>query len=436
MGGACRSSAQPQEPVPDARGCSDWPKRPGKTFVSLDGASKFEVEPFFVARQGDLAIAWEACGCDDLTRIGYVRRGLAAGFDKPRYLASPNGQMASNVTIAQDGAGSLYATWASWTPGPDPAQPHVQVSDIHIQFARWPAGAVGFESPVELSEPIVDSLYDKPWMIITSDDVIVISYSDLRRGGILTVSSVDGGASFRRAVVDPSMSNLSAPCPDGRPGGAFVTYFANRTIRVAHTADGGITWSAPVAAAVADSSGDVASQDPTCIASGDEVWIAYGRTHIQANMPVEPLVGVHVAHLTLGTDVPDRDVVALDGNAQVSFDGGTGAGFLLFPQFARNVDGILGLAVYRALSEGIGTADLVVVVSTDGGRSFESPIALATGLTPSLQRHVPDWLGDYFGWGLTVAGLGVAFIDNASGFSHIAFDESVLSSPDQDSAGR
>jgi len=436
MGGTCNSSVQPQEPVPDARGCSDWPKRPGERFISLHGASKFEVEPFFVARQGDLAIAWEACGCDDLTRIGYTRRGQAAEFDESRYLASPNGQMASNVSLAQDGAGSLYAAWASWTPGPDPAQPHVLVSDIHIQFARWPAGAVGFEGPVELSEPIPDSLYDKPWMIVTSDDVIIVSYSDLRRGGILAVSSKDRGASFQRAIVDSTTANLSALCSDGRPGGAFVTYIANRTLRMAHTTDSGATWSAPVAAAVADPSGDVAYQDPTCIANGDEVWISYGRTHMGGGGPVEPLVGVHVAHMTLGAEVSDRDVVALDGNAQASFDGGTGAGFLLFPQLARNADGTLGLAVYRASGEGTGMADVVVVVSPDGGRSFESPIILATGLTPSLQRHVPDWLGDYFGWGSTAAGLGAAFIDNASGFSHIVFNESVLSSPVQGRAGR
>ena len=79
--------------------------------------------------------------------------------------------MASNVTLARDGAGALFAAWASWTPGPDPAQPHVQASDIHIQFTRWPAGASGFEASVELSDPIADSLYDKPWMIVTADDV-------------------------------------------------------------------------------------------------------------------------------------------------------------------------------------------------------------------------------------------------------------------------
>jgi hypothetical protein len=42
-----------------------------------------------------------------------------------------------------------------------------------------------------------------------------------------------------------------------------------------------------------------------------------------------------------------------------------------------------------------------------------------------LQRHVPDWLGDYFGWGPTAAGLGAAFVDNASGYSHVVFDEAV-----------
>ncbi len=435
---AC-GSAQSREPAPDARGCSDWPSRPGETFVSLDGASKFEVEPFFVARPGDVAIAWEAYGCDGLTRVGYTRRGQAAGFDKPHYLESPNGQMASNVTLARDGEGSLFAAWASWTPGPDPAQPQVQVSNIRIQFARWPAAASGFQEPVELSEPITDSLYDKPWMIVTADDVIVVSYSDLRRGGILVVSSVDGGASFQRAVVDQAMANLSASCPDGRPGGAFVTYVANRSIRLAHTADGGVTWSAPVAAALSDPSGDVAFQDPTCVANGDEVWIAYGRTHDSYAVPVARLSTVHVAHMTLGAPMPDSDVTALDGSgamrsildagdpaADGGIAGGIAPGFLLFPQLARWTDGSLGLAAYRAASEDADSADAVYVVSSDSGHSYGNAIALATGLTPTLQRHVPNWLGDYFGWGsTTAAGLGAALVDNASGFSHIVFDETV-----------
>jgi hypothetical protein len=74
-------------------------------------------------------------------------------------------------------------------------------------------------------------------------------------------------------------------------------------------------------------------------------------------------------------------------------DGGTTQGFLLFPQFARRADGALGLAAYRAAGEGAGLADLVYLV--------------------------------YFGWGPSAAGLGAAFVDNASGFSHIVFDETV-----------
>jgi hypothetical protein len=43
---------------------------------------------------------------------------------------------ASNVTLAVDSRGSLFATWASWghTPAGDP-------TNIRIQFSRWPAGA-------------------------------------------------------------------------------------------------------------------------------------------------------------------------------------------------------------------------------------------------------------------------------------------------------
>jgi hypothetical protein len=213
-------------------------------------------------------------------------------------------------------------------------------------------------------------------------------------------------------------------CPDGRPGGAFITYFANGTIRLAHTVDGGVSWSAPVHAAVSDATGNVAIQDPTCIASGDEVWIAYGRTFDSYDVPVARLLRVQVAHTLLGTAIIDRDVVALEGAPAIPDGGGPPApGFLLFPQLTRRADGTLAVAAYHAAMEGTGTSALVFVVSSDGGQTFGSEVTLAAGLTPSLQRHVPDWLGDYFGWAPASAGLGAAFVDNASGFSHIAFAE-------------
>jgi hypothetical protein len=274
-------------------------------------------------------------------------------------------------------------------------------------------------------------------MIVTPDDTIIVSYSDLRRDGIVVASSADGGASFQRTIVDPTKANLAALCPDGRPGGAFVTYVGSHAVHLAHTADGGITWSAPVAVALSDPSGEVAWQDPTCVASGDEAWIAYGRTHDGYDVPVERLLAVQVAHMTLGAAVKGGEVTALDGagapqavsdGSRPEIDGGTTPGFLLFPQLARRADDSLGLAVYRATGEGTGAAELVYVVSADGGRAFGNAIAVATGLTPSLRRHVPDWLGDYFGWAPAAAGLGAAFVDNASGFSHIVFDETVPAS--------
>ena len=420
---SCERSSQGNSAPLDAGGCSDWPVRPGETFVSLDGASRFEVEPHFVTRQGEVAIAWEASGCDDRTRIGYTRTGNT-GLRKPTYLESPNRQQASNVTLAFDGAMSLFASWASWTPGPDPAHPATQPSDIRIQFARWPAGADGFQAPVELSEPIADQLYDKPWLIVTADDVIVVTYSDLRQGGIWAASSADAGASFRRVRIDSAMANLAASCPDGRPGGAFVTYFGSGIIRLAHTADGGATWSAPQTVATIDLSGDVAYHDPTCVAAGDDVWVAYGRTHDDFSVPLERLLSVHVVHTTLGTTAPAATATALVA-ADNTVDGGPATAFLLTPQLARKPDGSLAVAAYRAADQIEGSAELVVAASSDGGHTFAMPTTLATGLTATLQRHVPAWLGDYFGWATTETGLAVAFVDNASGFSHIVFADLV-----------
>jgi hypothetical protein len=425
---ACGSSPAPaKDSATDARGCSHWPSRGDKAFISLDGESQFEVESFLVERQGDLAIAWEAYGCDDVTRVGYTRRRSGVGFDEIRYLSSPNSQMASNVTLALDRSGSLFAAWASWTPGPDRAQPHLQVGDIHIQLARWSADSDGFAAPVGLDEPIADSLYDKPWAIVTADDVVIVSYSDVRRGGIWTASSADGGASFRRVLVDAAMANLASLCPDGRPGGAFVVYVTAGAVRVAHSADGGVTWSSPLNVAVSNTSGAVAYQDPMCVARGDDVWLSYGRTHDGYDTPVARLQRVQIAHMILDATMAASDVIALAGDAGDGPVGSTTA-FLLFPQLAAGPDGTLVLAAYRATGEGIGTAELVSVVSADGGLSFGKTTTFASGLTPSLRRHVPDWLGDYFGWAPTLAGMGAAFIDNASGFSHVVFDENVLSS--------
>ena len=55
---SCGSPAAPaRDAATDARGCSNWPNRAGDGFISLDGASAFEVESFLVERQGDLALA-------------------------------------------------------------------------------------------------------------------------------------------------------------------------------------------------------------------------------------------------------------------------------------------------------------------------------------------------------------------------------------------
>jgi len=418
-----------QSSAPPDSGCGDRPSRPGEQLVSLDSESRFEAEPFLVARNGDLAILWEASGCDNRTKVGYTLAGSAGSLAKPQYLLSPDGQQASNVTAGWDSRGSLFATWASWTPGPDPERPSASPSDIRIQLVGWPAGAAGFGPPIELSETIADQLYDKPWLLVTQDDVILVTYSDLVRGGIWAASSTDAGQSFRRVLVDSMMANLAASCPDGRPGGAFVTYFANRTIRLAHTSDGGASWSQPQTVAGVASSGEVAYHDPTCVANGDEVWVAYGRTHDDFSMPVERLLAVEVAHATLGATAPDTVVVALAAGGAAAtddtIDGGAPAAYLITPQLGRRPDGSLVLAAYHAASEDSGASALVVTFSTDGGRSFAPEHTLASGLTGTVVRHVPNWLGDYFGLGSTPAGVGAAFVDNASGLSHVAFIDDI-----------
>ena len=60
---------------------------------------------------------------------------------------------------------------------------------------------------------------------------------------------------------------------------------------------------------MSDAATNVACQDPTCVADGDDVWISYGRTQDSYDAPVERLTRVNVAHWTLGQTVGAKTVL-------------------------------------------------------------------------------------------------------------------------------
>jgi hypothetical protein len=385
------------------------------SWISLDERSSYEAESFVaIAPSGATAFAWIAKGCDGRTRIGYRGSPAWAGPSGPiSYVESPRGQEASDPAIAFDASGAVHLIWASfsWTPEGEPY-------DIHI----YVASAASTESPLsaaaELSQPQSSTpIVDKPWIISTADGTLIATYGDFDTGGLVIASLPDPAAPFRRTRIEEGAvgTNFAATCPTGSKGGADLVYYffsgAINEIRAAHTDDGGLTWSSPTSVAADRGTSLVAVDGPTCAARGNDVWICYGRTLDAPNVEVNRLTEVHVAHLAGAGQPPDMDTVVLEAPN----------GFLLHPQLARAADGSLFVAAYRTLSPD-GPAELVISSSSDDGVTWSAPISVASGLTPLLERHVPHWLGDYFGFAPGGNGVVAAYANNAMGNSHIALD--------------
>lgn len=400
---------------PEAAGAGVW--------LSLDDRSAYEAEPFVAIRpDGAWVAAWIAKGCDGRTRIGYRSgaRGDAGSFGPIHEVESPRGQEASDPVLAFDATGGAHLVWASysWDSGGEPV-------DIHVYFASAAPGSDRFDASLELSEPRSASpIVDKPWLTALADGTLLATYGDLDVGGIVVASSVDEGATFRQARIEEGAvgTNFASSCATGSGAGADIVYYyysgALDEIRTAHTDDGGLTWSRPISVAVDAGSSLVAVDGPTCVARGSEWWVCYGRTLDLPDVEVNRLTSVHVAHFTQGDPSAATDALVFDG----------GTGFLLHPQLVQASNGALAVAAYRVQGPDA-PMELVVASSTDQGATWSEPAVVATGITPVLERHVPRWLGDYFGIAPLAGEIALAYTDNVMGNSHIAWSTLELPLP-------
>jgi len=149
-------------------------------------------------------------------------------------------------------------------------------------------------------------------------------------------------------------------------------------------------------------------QDPTCVADGSDVWISYG---LPAPLPVDglPLLdAVRVAHsIDDGASIASR-TDAHDGAAPLQ----------LLPQLV--FDGSLHVVYHAGTAEGDPLGTLRWTRSIDDGATWSPSESLDCPQTFTGKRTVPTWMGDYVGVTSAGGALHVSYVDNTSGFSHVA----------------
>jgi hypothetical protein len=390
--------------------------------ISSSSQDVFESEDqLAVAPDGTIAIAWIAIvrGAPGSWIAYRFSKDGGATFSSIGRLSLPTGLAGSDPAVAVDAAGNFYlAALGVHFTGTGQAADYTRVF-----VAKAASGGTAFGAPVEVSNPSPTFLYDHPKILVTASGTIVVSFAQFTSmmattNGGLAATSRDGQTWRIGTIVDAAsvqMANLFWLCE-----GAGILYAAylEATPTDAHIAlrsstDQGVTWS-PASGIVSLASEIPAGLDPTCVASGNDVWVAYATNTSPATDPTTLLDSaqtIRVAHSAdRGSTVGATRMDALD----------TAAGMLgLLPVLVREPGGALDVAYLGGNSEGDATGSMRY--ARTAGARFGASVGVDRPLFFTMKRNTVTWLGDYLGAVVSGGKLLLAYPMNAGGATHIYF---------------
>jgi hypothetical protein len=385
--------------------------------ISISTASDVEAETHVAAApNGVVAVAWIAIKAGGFSTNGY-RFSTDGGstFGPVQTLDSPNGEVASDPVLAVDKQNNVYLTWIGFKFDAQ-GNPY----DMHVYAATAPAGTTTFGAPVEVTPAGSNAQFDKPWIIVTNQNTVVVTYAKTSTGGIYSARSTDQGKSWQNTVIveDGNFRNLVYPCISPSGNRLWAVYHAGGGVGIRWTDDDAMTWPTNNKAAVAAQGEQPAFEDPTCAANGNDVWVSYGLTNDQmtGESASPKLYTIRVAHSGDGGATIDSRVDAGDAAAGMYF---------MHPQLIRDGAGSLGLFYYAGNSDGDPMATVRRSRSADG-MTWQASTVVYQPVSLIPDRASKQWLGDYIGFGAQGANLFMSYVDNSSGVSHINFDKAMV----------
>jgi hypothetical protein len=379
----------------------------GAPFTSK-GMSAYEAQTSVAAdKKGNVVAAWIAFFSDNTSSIGYaVSHDGGVGWTAPAYIKSPGGRLASSPVVAADSQGRFSLAWLGFMVTGNTDE-HVYLSKLDDKDA-FGAPAVASDDGTSTTRD-----FDKPGIAIDANDNVLLTWADFTTPGMaaLTFARTSDGTTFTRSTIvnDATFGNLAYLCLDASAGPSAPLYLVHLggggTLIVRKSTDQGKTWSlggAPTAS-------NVVFQDPTCVAHGNDLYVAYGS-------------GTALFMPSLNTPADEIDVIhSADGGGKFSApvvvsDGGAGVQYL-FPQIARSAGGKLEIAYYQGVTNMPATVSHAV---SDAGATWKVS-SLGSAGTFALDRTLASWLGDYLGAASPAGTAFVSYTENSAGKSHIGF---------------
>jgi len=312
-------------------------------------------------------------------------------WSKPAAVALPPGfGILNDPALAVDATGNFtLAALAFELPG---QQPH---SGVYVY--SLPNGAKTFSAPAPvdtLQQSALLYYFDKP-QITTTGSGLLVTYSLVGAGpggvptskaGIAATSAA--GGTWQHDTIATNGPVSIALCPAGQSVTA-IYLAATGGVWTTPSSDGGITWGSP---AELDAGGTGASMMPACARRANDEWVLYGTSPSTIALAHSSDAGGHFS------PVP----IAINGSAGRA-------------QLALRDDGTIDIAFYNSnptLSFGF-----VHALLPPGSSALDAPEVLRAGIQIPQARQVQNGLADFVG----VVPGGIAFTDNSSGTSHIAF---------------
>jgi len=352
-----------------------------------------------------------------------ISDGAASLNQQETWLAESNGgrivvvwigQMPTTTTIEYTISDDAGASWGRPLAVPVPApvsslcDPIVTVDEAgnfelvalglgrvtEILAFRLSAGNSTFGTPTVIDSLVVSPEYfDKPQIVKTLSGYLV-TYSRLRldkSGGVGIVARSTDGLAWHRDTLATNAPILIAPCADGESVTAtYLNWFA-QGLWVTTSGDGGLTWAAPTQI---ESTASPEQTPPACVRRDNDVWLLHG-THISG-------VGLYYS---------------ADAGGHFEFVGAIHDGAALYGQIGLRKDKTLELAYY--VSSPDVAFGLVHSFISAGATAIPKATVIQRGLqlNQSGNRHGQNGYADYIG----VVPGGIAYTDNSTGTSHIAF---------------
>lgn len=286
---------------------------------------------------------------------------------------------------------------------------------------KAPKGSTTFGAPLALTTN--KEFYDHPKILALPNDHLLVTLAEVQFSPRGMAFRSNDGVNWTSATIiaggSNTFANLFWPCSNGaRAYATYIEIIGNSVrIGVRSSDDEGASWTqSSVASTVNDV---VAFSDPSCVASGNDVWVEYPTTpkHVQdPNQEHEQLNSVWVTRSTdRAASFPGPSIQAADKASDKVF---------LHPVLVREQSGALDVAMYGGTK--LGDTAAGVRFTRAPTTTFGAATTLFQPLTYTVDRTAQDWLGDYMGAFPRNGFLHASFAVNSSGNSHISFARAKL----------